>query len=118
MRPVDITDRRSLHGVAERNGAIVGFYALACPDSPDCELDALFVAPAHIGGGVGRALFRHAVRAAAKAGFARMLIQSDPNAEYFYRAAGAEAAGWRASASIPGRQLPVFTIDLVKAPMR
>ena len=40
------------------------------------------------------------------------MIQSDPNAEGFYLAAGAKNIGVRESASIPGNQLPLLEIVL------
>jgi hypothetical protein len=45
-------------------------------------------------------------------GVSTIVIQGDPNAEDFYLSCGAKASGYRESASIPGRQLPVFTIKL------
>jgi hypothetical protein len=41
-----------------------------------------------------------------------LTIQSDPNAERFYRAAGGVFTGTRESGSIRGRYLPVFEILL------
>lgn len=41
-----------------------------------------------------------------------MTIKCDPNAAGFYPAAGAKLVGERASGSIPGRDLPLFEIDL------
>lgn len=41
-----------------------------------------------------------------------MLIQSDPNAKSFYLKVGGQLIGERKSASILGRYLPVFKIDL------
>jgi len=41
-----------------------------------------------------------------------LTIQGDPHAEGFYLAVGALPAGKRDSASIPGRELPVYTITL------
>ena len=40
------------------------------------------------------------------------MIQGDPNAADFYRAAGAVQVGERASASVPGRVLPLFELAL------
>ena len=46
-------------------------------------------------------------------GYARMVIQGDPNAEGFYRAAGGRLAGTMESLSIPGRLLPLFHVELI-----
>ena len=42
-----------------------------------------------------------------------LIVQGDPNAESFYRAAGGICTGQSESGSVPGRFLPLFRIDLV-----
>jgi GNAT superfamily N-acetyltransferase len=69
----------------------------------------LFVDPAAIGTGAGRALLRDALARAAEAGLAELVIESDPDAEPFYRAQGAVPAGTRTSWST-GRELPLLRI--------
>ena len=91
---------------------IIGFYALEHLSSDEIELGYLFVDPSSIGAGYGRKLMAHAVEKARSLGYRRMVIQGDPHAELFYRAAGATFEGTKPSASIPGRLLPVFHIDL------
>jgi GNAT superfamily N-acetyltransferase len=76
------------------------------------EVDMLFVAPEHIGAGVGAALFAALRAAAVAAGFSRLRIESDPNATGFYERQGAERVGEAPSVSIPGRTLPVLELDL------
>jgi len=99
--------------VAEYGTKIVGFYAIEHLANSEYELEALFVEPDYIGAGIGRALMNHAKKTAKEMGGRTMLIQGDPNAENFYRASGAALVGERESASIPGRSLPVFKIELV-----
>jgi GNAT superfamily N-acetyltransferase len=101
--------------VLESTGRAVGFYALAHQGDTEIELDALFVEPEHIGKGFGRLLIEHAKSVAAALGATRLIIQGDPNAERFYRAAGGVLTGTRPSGSIPGRFLPTFAIDLATA---
>ncbi len=110
--PRQIELARFRFAVAESDGRIVGFYALEQLSADEIELDALFVEPSCIGKGVGRALMAHAKHEAATMGAASLVIQADPNAERFYRAAGGVQVGRRESGSIPGRFLPVFRIDL------
>lgn len=98
--------------VAETPDRPVGFYCLEQLDDAEQELNALFVAPDHIGRGVGRHLMYHAREAAAGMGARTILIQSDPNAEPFYLSAGAQRVGRLESRSIPGRMLPLFRIRL------
>ena len=98
--------------VTEAARAIRGFYALEQRSSSTVEVEAMFVEPAWVGKGYGRALMGHAKSQAARLGATTMIIQSDPNAERFYRAAGGQVTGRRESGSIPGRQLPTLAIDL------
>lgn len=98
--------------VAEEKESIVGYYALKA-DTPDIfELEAIFVDPRHIRTGVGKKLLEHAIRRLSRLGAKRLVIQGDPNAAGFYEAAGARRVGERESASIPGRFLPLFEIDV------
>ena len=95
-----------------RNDRIVGFYALSKIDSRTLDLEAMFVEPAAIGTGAGRALMDHAREQARVFGAEDMLIQADPYAEGFYRAMGAVPVGQRESDSIPGRMLPEMKLTV------
>jgi N-acetylglutamate synthase-like GNAT family acetyltransferase len=106
VTPGDI--ERALVRVAERDGEVVGFSAIDLALDPP-ELVALFVEPAAIGTGAGRALLARAREEAAAAGVAELAIESDPDAEGFYRAQGAVPAGERRSSST-GRVLPLLRI--------
>ena len=97
--------------VAEGRTGLLGFVTITGAP-PEGELDALFVEPAAVGRGVGRALL-DAARALARAeGFRALAIQADPNAESFYLRHGAVRAGERPSASIPGRMLPLLFLTM------
>jgi GNAT superfamily N-acetyltransferase len=98
--------------VCTAGNTVIGFHALERLNAEVAELEALFVEPEHIGSGVGRALIEHAKDQARQLGVAVLVIQGDPNAERFYLAAGAVRCGSRESHSIPGRQLPLFRVDL------
>ena len=98
--------------VAEQNGGIVGFYAVRKCDGQVYELEALFLDPGHIGKGKGKALMAHAKHKVRRLGGKTLMIQGDPNAERFYTSVGGKLVGERASGSIPGRNLPLFEIDL------
>jgi GNAT superfamily N-acetyltransferase len=91
--------------VAEQDGVLLG-YARVAGEPPVGELAGLFVDPAAIGRGVGGSLLRHAVRIAAGLGMTVLEIDSDPNAEPFYRHAGAVRTGESPSTVDPTRLLP------------
>jgi GNAT superfamily N-acetyltransferase len=97
--------------VAERDGELLGFYALILRGEK-AELDHLWVAPAHMGTGVGKELFLHAMQHAAKKDVSAVEIVSDPNAEGFYRKMGAYRDG-ESIAEIDGspRILPRLIVD-------
>lgn len=97
--------------VAEEDGTVVGFYSLE-GSPPTGVLDLMFVEPAHIGRGVGRRLWTHAVDTARDAGLRLFTIDADPFAEPFYLAMGAVRVGVSPSAVRPGRELPqlAFTV--------
>jgi GNAT superfamily N-acetyltransferase len=78
---------------------------------PDADLQKLFVEPATLRGGVGKALFAWAIEAARDMGAVRMTIEADPDAAPFYRRLGARDAGLAPSGSISGRTLPKLVLD-------
>jgi GNAT superfamily N-acetyltransferase len=82
--------------VAEVQGHAIGF-AQVNPELETWELVSLFVLPAHIGQGVGRALLKQALVTAKAAGQSALHIDSDPNAEPFYLACGAVRVGMEAA---------------------
>jgi GNAT superfamily N-acetyltransferase len=95
---------------ARAGGDIVGFYALT-GDGPTRDLEHFWVAPAHIGAGIGRRLFAHATERLRAEGATTLRIESDPNAEGFYLKAGARRVGDVPSAPA-GRTLPVLVLTL------
>jgi GNAT superfamily N-acetyltransferase len=112
VQPFDIEDSNFHYSVGILKNEIVGFYAIERLSQSAFELDALFVEPKHIGAGIGSALMDHAKKRVMALGGQVLTIQSDPNAERFYRAAGGVLTGTRESGSIRGRYLPVFEILL------
>jgi N-acetylglutamate synthase-like GNAT family acetyltransferase len=97
--------------VAERDGDLLGFYALVIKKEK-AELDHMWVAPAHIGTGVGKELFIHAMQTAAGENISTVEILSDPNASGFYRKMGAHQIG-ESTSEIDGqsRTLPRLIVD-------
>jgi len=104
LHPGDL--ERLIVRVAERDGVRVG---VAAVDPAAAELELLFVDPPAIGTGVGGALLRDALAEARAAALATLTIESDPDAEPFYLAAGAERIGTRVSTAT-GRELPLLRI--------
>lgn len=96
----------------EDSDDVIGFYGIKHRSSDEAELEALFVKPAYIGKGIGKALFEHATAYSKEQGYKQLTINSDPNAEEFYLAAGAVRIGQEKSGSIAGRLLPIVQYNL------
>jgi len=109
IRPESIASHEIYSAVID--GQPVGFYGLRCVGSK-LQLEHLWVWPAAMRGGVGRALFTHACERARALGFQSLEIESDPNAEGFYERMGARRAGV-SIVEVAGqrRELPVFTYE-------
>ncbi len=91
----------------------VACYALVPSGGPEIQLEHVWVHPLRIGQGLGRRLFDHAAQTAAALRGEALLIDSDPNAEAFYRRMGAERVGaLRADMDGQHRELPQFRYDL------
>jgi GNAT superfamily N-acetyltransferase len=101
--------------VAEEDGAVRGFYALA-PAGGGFTLEHLWVRPQWIGTGAGRRLFEHAVATARGRGAASLEIDADPHAEAFYLHMGARRVSeLRADMDGRPRVLPRLVFDLGSA---
>ncbi len=98
--------------VCELDGELVGFYALETLSEHAAELQGLFVKPGLLRKGIGRLLIEHLRGEAELLGITSITIQGDPNADEFYQSIGAKPAGYRESASIPGRFLPVYRLTI------
>ncbi len=94
-------------------GKPLGMAELARLENGVIDLDKLFVDPPAIGRGVGVALFAHAVNIARQSGARRLTILADPNATAFYERLGARFLRMAPSDAIPGRELPLYELDLV-----
>jgi GNAT superfamily N-acetyltransferase len=98
---------------AKAGATIVGFASLQL-NGTAATLEHLWVSPEHFGGGVGTLLFMRCEREARKMGATLLKVESDPNAEGFYRAMGAVTVG-RRDASMDGKKrfLPLLEKSLV-----
>lgn len=98
--------------VAEAGGGIAGFYQLTI--SVDCcALEHLWVDPAQMRRGIGRALLAHARREASARGATTISIDADPHAEAFYLGCGAKRTGVIAAPidGMPDRVRPQLVIS-------
>ena len=89
----------------------VGFYALSIVENK-ASLDHMWVLPEYMGQGIGSKLFDHALSRCRALGVRVLEIESDPNAQGFYKHMGARQVGQSAS-ELDGqpRILPIFEIN-------
>jgi GNAT superfamily N-acetyltransferase len=106
----DIALGRVLVAVDGRDRAVG--VASVIPDGDCADLDLFFVDPPFMGRGVGRALFKAAVRTAHLFGARTLTILADPNAAAFYERMGARFLRNAPSDAIPGRLLPLYEYDI------
>ena len=97
--------------VAERDGVLLGFGGLCAREDGEPEIWHLFVAPEAMGQGAGRLLTEALIDRARASGAPRLWVESEPNAESFYRACGFHRVGETPSGSIAGRSLPLLVMD-------
>lgn len=99
--------------VAIVDSRIAGFYQVEL-GQPESSLHHLWVDPAFMRKGIGKALLHHASRLATKTGAACLLIDSDPHAETFYRLCGALKTAELAApiAGQPERMRPQLSMPL------
>jgi GNAT superfamily N-acetyltransferase len=110
IRPEFISSQETYSAIVD--GQCIAFYALHC-HKERAHLEHLWVLPQAMHKGVGRALFNHAVGRARALGFQTLQIESDPNAEGFYKRMGARRVSANVS-EVEGhrRELPLLLYDL------
>ncbi len=98
--------------VAEAGGVPIAFYTMQEKDGM-AWLENLWVHPDHIGKGVGKLLFLHAVDLARQRGLEMLQCEADPNAVGFYEKMGMRQIGERYS-EVDGqsRILPIMEMKL------
>ena len=96
----------------EEDGVVLGCCVLLL-NGEAASLEHFWILPEAMGRGFGRQLFAAAIRHATEAGAMHLLIESDPNAESFYRHLGAYPHG-EVVYPLEGvpRRLPVLRYDL------
>jgi ribosomal protein S18 acetylase RimI-like enzyme len=98
---------RDVYFLIEVDTKVAGFGSLLV-DGDEAELTNLFVEPWALRQGYGEQLWQHAMSVAKSLGITRVRIESDPYAEGFYKAMGAERIGEAPSDAIPGRMIPLL----------
>lgn len=95
---------RKLAFVAEADGGPAGFYLLA-PGPGAWELEFLYVAPEHMGAGLGARLWRHMAGQCRARGVAGVRLVCGPEPLPFYLRMGARVTGETRSRLDPDRRI-------------
>ena len=98
--------------VAEIEAAPIAFYTLLEKEG-NAWLENLWVSPEHIGNGLGKRLFLHALETSRERGFVSLQLEADPNAVGFYEKMGMRKIGERISEiERQPRILPIMELRL------
>lgn len=89
------------------DGQVIGYYSLVRIDEATVKLDNMFVRPNCTGKGYGKKLLEDVIERIVQRSYSWIILDSDPNAENFYRRFGFEVAG-KLESSIRGRFLPIM----------
>jgi ribosomal protein S18 acetylase RimI-like enzyme len=98
--------------VAYVDETLVGFYTLQ-EKNETAFIENLWVSPEHMGKGVGKALFLHAVELSREHGNTTLQLEADPNAVGFYKRMGMSQIG-EVQYELEGqpRSLPIMEMKL------
>ena len=94
-----------------QNERILGYYSYFFIDENTLKLDNMFILPEFIGKGIGNALMKNFLEKARASTIQKIVLDSEPKAEGFYRKFGFETIGHLAS-SIKDRYLPIMELRL------
>jgi len=97
--------------VADADGDVGGFASLV-GELPELALAHCLVDPAFLRCGIGRRLVEAVIKEARRRRASSLRVESDPNAEGFFRALGFERVGDAPSIADTSRRLPLLRLAL------
>lgn len=89
------------------NKQLIGYCSYAGLDRQTVKLDNLFIEPSHIRKGYGKYLVQYFIDYVKMAGYKKITLDADPNAEPFYKDFDFIVVG-KLESSIRGRYLPIM----------
>lgn len=90
---------------------LIGYYSYLKLDADKVKLDNIFLEPDCIGKGLGIIMMNHLIENVKNLGYSKVVLDSEPNAEGFYKNYGFKVTG-RLESSITDRFLPIMELDL------
>ncbi|WP_370032457.1 GNAT family N-acetyltransferase [Flavobacterium sp. 28YEA47A] len=91
---------------------IIGYYSILKLENKTIKLDYLFLLPKFIGKGYGKFLMNHCIKKAKETNMKKIILDSDPNAELFYKSFGFKTYN-QLKTSIENRFLPQMELDIM-----
>lgn len=90
---------------------IIGYYSILKLKNKTIKLDNLFLLPKFIGKGYGKFLLNHCIGKAKENNMKKIILDSDPNAELFYKSFGFKTYN-QLKTSIENRFLPQMELNI------
>ncbi len=90
---------------------IIGYYSIVKLENNIIKLDNLFLFPGFIGKGFGKILMNDCINKAKEQNIRKIILDSEPNAENFYKSFGFEVYA-KLETSIDNRFLPQMELSL------
>lgn len=96
-----------------QNNQILGYYSYYFIDESSVKLDNLFVLPKFIGKGWGKVLMNDFLNKVSRLKIEKIIIDAEPDAEFFYKNFGFETIG-KLESLLKGRFLPIMELRIQK----
>lgn len=92
---------------------LIGFYSFNLSEENNHELDNFFIAPDHIGKGLGKKMWDLLIEDLKLCRVKKFILWSDPGAEAFYKKMGCVKIGVKKSPMMPNRYPVVFEYSII-----
>jgi N-acetylglutamate synthase-like GNAT family acetyltransferase len=93
------------------NKSLIGYYSYFKLNEIDIKMENLFIEPKYIGQGYGKFLMSDFLQRIKEAGFKKVTLDADPNAEKFYSYIGFHIVG-QLESSVKDRFLPIMEMEI------
>lgn len=107
----DYITEKEVYQLTDAGEDVIGYYSYFKMDENSIKLENLFVEPKYIGCGYGKMLMNNFLERIRATNAQKVILDSDPNAENFYKKIGFELIG-KLATSIEGRFLPIMELKI------
>lgn len=107
----DYITEKEVYKLIDSENKIIGYYSYFLINEVKVKLENLFVEPKFIGCGYGKMLMNDFIERIRKTRTEKIILESDPNAENFYKKIGFKVIG-KLETSIKNRFLPIMELKI------